>query len=398
MDKLTIKDMSLDGKKVLMRVDFNVPIKNGIISDDSRIVASLDSIKFILSKNGALILMSHLGRPDGQKKAEFSLSPCAKRLSELLKIPVKMAPDCIGPEVEKMAKELKPKEVLLLENLRFYDAEEHPDKDPSFAKKLSSLGDIYVDDAFGTAHRKHSSTYTITKYFPGKSLAGFLLEKEITFLGSNLQNPKRPFYAIIGGAKISSKTGVIVNLIDKVDELFIGGGMSYTFAKAKGINIGKSICEDDQIETVKNIVKKCAEKKVTLNLPLDIKIADNYANDAKVKIISSTENIDPPWQGMDIGPKTISAWSKKLSSASTVFWNGPLGVFEMANFSEGTKAIATALANSSAITIVGGGDSIAAINSLKLNNKFTHLSTGGGASLEYIELGSLPGIDALSNK
>jgi phosphoglycerate kinase len=399
MNKLSIKDVALDGKKILMRVDFNVPLnKDGTIADDTRIQASLDSIKYIISKNGSLILMSHLGKPNGEKKSGLSLAPCAKRLSELLKIPVKMAPDCIGPEVEKLARELKPKEVLLLENLRFYDAEEHPDHDPSFAKKLSVLGDIYVNDAFGTAHRKHSSTYSITKFFPGKSLAGFLLEKEITFLGSNLQNPKRPFYAIIGGAKISTKTGVILNLIDKVDELFIGGGMSYTFAKAKGINIGKSICEDEQIDTVKKIMNKCIEKNVSLNLPIDIKIADNYSNDANVKIISASDNIDSSWQGMDIGPKTISIWSKKLSTAATIFWNGPLGVFEMPSFSEGTKQIAITLAQSNAITIVGGGDSIAAINSLKLNNKFTHLSTGGGASLEYIELGSLPGIDALSDK
>jgi phosphoglycerate kinase len=381
-----------------MRVDFNVPLKNGSITDDSRIVASLETIKYILSKNGSIILMSHLGRPDGQKKPEYSLAPCAKRLSELLKLPVKMAPDCIGPEVEKLARDLQPKEILLLENLRFYDAEEHPDKDPTFAKKLASLGEIYVDDAFGTAHRKHSSTYFITKFFPGKSLAGLLMEKEITFLGSTLQNPKRPFYAIIGGAKISTKTGVILNLIDKVDELFIGGGMAYTFAKAKGINIGKSICEDDQIDTVKQIMAKCKEKKVILNLPVDLKIADSYSNDANVKIVSANDNIESPWQGMDIGPQTISLFSKKLSKAATIFWNGPLGVFEMPAFSEGTKQIALALSQSKAVTIVGGGDSIAAINSLKLNNKFTHLSTGGGASLEYIELGSLPGIDALSDK
>lgn len=399
MTKLSIKDIPLKGKKILMRVDFNVPLNdNGTIADDSRIVASLDSIKYILDQDGAIILMSHLGNPKGIKNTSLSLSPVAKRLSDLLHVKVKMAPDCIGKEVEKLAKELKPKEVLLLENLRFYDAEEHPEKEPTFAENLSHLGEVYVNDAFGTAHRKHSSTYTITKYFPKKSLAGFLMEKEISYLGNSLKNPKRPFHAIIGGAKISSKTGVIINLIDKVDELFIGGGMAYTFFKAKGIDIGKSIFEEDQIETVKTIMKKCLEKKVSLNLPIDIKIADNFSNEANIKTISTDQNIPKSWQGMDIGPKTINLWTKKLGSAATVFWNGPLGVFEMENFQEGTKSIAQALAKSQAMTIVGGGDSIAAINSLKLINNFTHLSTGGGASLEYIEKGQLPGIEALSDK
>lgn len=397
MDKLTLSDMPLQGKKVLMRVDFNVPLKeDGSISDDTRIVQSLKSIKYILEQNGSLILMSHLGRPKA-KTPSLSLEPCAKRLSELLKIPVILAPDCIGPSVEKLAKNLKPGQVILLENLRFYAAEENPESDPSFAKKLASLGDIYVDDAFGTAHRKHSSTYTIAKYFPQKALAGFLLEKEISFLGSHLSKPKKPFYAIIGGAKISSKIGVIKKLIDKVDELFIGGGMAYTFFKADGINMGKSIVEDEEIPTVKEIRKKCAEKKVTLNLPLDLVIASDFKNDAETKTIP-IENIPPSYQGMDIGPKTIELWSKKLKKAATIFWNGPLGVFEMPNFAKGTSMIAKALSETKAITIVGGGDSVAAINELHLQNKFTHLSTGGGASLEYIEYGTLPGIEVLSDK
>lgn len=401
MTKLSIKDYPLNGKRVLMRVDFNVPLnKDGSISDDSRIKASLDSIKYILGKNASLVLMSHLGKPKGgEQKEGLSLAPCATRLSKLLNCPVKMAHDCIGPEVEKEASALKPKEILLLENLRFYEAEEKPEKDPLFAKKLAALGEVYVNDAFGTAHRKHSSTYTITQYFPKKSLAGLLLEKEILNLDSCLKNPKKPFFAIIGGAKISTKIGVITNLINKVDEIFIGGGMCYTFFKAMGLSIGDSICENDQLDTVKNILKHCKEKKVALHLPEDLKIADKYSNDAQTKVIPTTQNFSSPWQGMDIGPKTIKNWSEKLAtSAATVFWNGPLGVFEFSNFAEGTRQIAKAMANSQAITIVGGGDSIAAINSLKIESKFTHLSTGGGASLEYIELGTLPGIEALTDK
>ena len=399
MNKLSIKDIPLSGKKILMRVDFNVPLKeDGTIADDSRIVASLESIKYVLNQNASLILMSHLGRPKGKKDPKLSLAPCAKRLSELLKKPVTMAPDCIGDEVEKLVKDLKLKEVLLLENLRFHEGEKHPDKDPSFAQSLAKLGDIYINDAFGTAHRKHSSTYTITKYFPKKALAGLLLEKEISYLGNYLKKPKNPFFAIIGGKKISTKTGVIINLIDKVDELFIGGGMAYTFFKAQGKNIGNSIFEEDQIDTVKKILNKCLEKNVSLNLPLDVKIADKFSNDANIKTISTNDDIPKNWQGMDIGPKTISIWKEKFKSAATIFWNGPMGVFEMPNFFDGTKQIAYALASSSAIAIIGGGDSVSAINSLNLKDKFTHLSTGGGASLEYIEYGTLPGIEALSDK
>ena len=409
MDKLSIKDLPLAGKKILMRVDFNVPFKDvpvknvplkhdRVIIDDTRIIASLESIKYIIKHNGSVILMSHLGRPKGEKNADFSLDICAKRLSHLLNTPVIMASDCIGKDVEKLAKSLKPKEILLLENLRFHEGEEHPENDPSFAKQLASMGDIYINDAFGSSHRKHSSTYTITKYFPKASLSGFLLDKEISFLGNNLKMPKRPFYAIIGGAKISTKIGVIINLIDKVDELFIGGGMSYTFAKAAGIDIGSSICEDNQMETVKAIIDKCFDKKVLLNLPLDRMIANDISENANIKIISYNQNIPNGWEGVDIGPQTIDAWSKKLLEAKTIFWNGPLGIFEIDKFSNGTKEIAKVLASSTATTIAGGGDSIAAINSLNLKNKFTHLSTGGGASLEYIEHGSLPGIDALTNK
>ena len=399
MQKLTLKDIDLANKKVLMRVDFNVPLKDdGSIADDSRIKAALESIKYVLDKNSSLILMSHLGRPKGKKDSTLSLLSCAKRLSELLNIPVLMAPDCIGELVETMAKELQPKQVLLLENLRFHEAEENPEKDPSFAKKLASLADIYVDDAFGTAHRKHSSTYTIAQYFPKKALAGFLLEKEISYLGKYLQSPKRPFCAIIGGKKISTKIGVINTLIDKADEVFIGGAMVFTFLKAQGQNIGNSLFEEDQIEGAKTIMHNCINKGISLNLPLDLKIADNFSNNANTQIVSSGENIPEKWMGMDIGPRTISIWAEKLKLAKTIFWNGPLGVFEMKNFMQGTIAIAKALSLSSGITIVGGGDSIAAINALKLENKFTHLSTGGGASLKYIEKGSLPAIEVLSDK
>ncbi|MBI5346963.1 MAG: phosphoglycerate kinase [Chlamydiae bacterium] len=399
MPKLSIKDLILKDKKVLMRVDFNVPLnEDGSIADDTRIKAAIPSIQYVLNQGGALILMSHMGKPKN-KDPKLSLAPCAKRLSELLKIPVLLAPDCIGPKVEKMAQDLNPRQILMLENLRYYEAEEKPEKDPSFAEKLSKLADLYVNDAFGTAHRKHSSTATIAKYFPNKAAFGFLMEKEINFLGMAIQNPKKPFYAIIGGAKISSKIGVITNLIDKVDALFIGGGMTYTFLKAKGLTIGESIFEEDKISDAKEIMKKCLDKKVKLFLAEDIVIADQYSNEAKTKIISTKENIPDHFQGMDIGPLTIKNWSAALKQAKTVFWNGPLGVFEFPNFSKGTNEIAKTLADlTEAITIVGGGDSLAAINNLKIGNKFSHLSTGGGASLEYIEFGHLPGIDALSNK
>jgi phosphoglycerate kinase len=399
MKKLSIKDIPLHNKKILMRVDFNVPLnEDGSIADDTRIKAALDSINYILKQNASLILMSHLGRPKGKKDPKLSLKPCAERLSKLLNQKVYIAPDCIGEEVNKLAKNLKEKEILLLENLRFHEAEENPEKDPSFAKQLSLLADIYVDDAFGTAHRKHSSTYTITKYFPNKSLAGLLLEKEITYLGTYLKNPKRPFYAILGGKKISTKIGVIINLIDKVDELFIGGGMAYTFFKYQGKDIGKSIFEEDQTKNVQKIIEKCLEKNISLNLPLDIKIADSLSNEANTKIISTEENTPPTWEGVDIGPKTINIWIKKLTQAKTIFLNGPLGVFEIPSFSSGTTKILENIASLPAITIAGGGDSVFAINSLNLMNQFTHVSTGGGASLEYIEKETLPGVEALTPK
>lgn len=392
MNTLTLRDLNLENRRVLVRVDFNVPLnEKGEITDDTRIKASLPTIRYILDKGGRVILMSHLGRPKGKDPA-LSLKPCATRLSELLHKDVALAPDCVGPEVEKLANSLKNGEILLLENLRFHSAEEKPESDPSFAEKLSKLGDIYVNDAFGTAHRAHSSTATITRYFPGLSAAGFLLEKEIQFLGSHFANPQHPFYAIIGGAKISTKLGVLTSLLAKVDALFIGGAMAYTFFKAEGIPIGNSLYEEELIAQAKKFMQQA---KIPIFLPKDLVIADKSSHH---KVISVTEGIPEGWEGVDIGPLTRHEWANTLRNARMVFWNGPVGIFEKPPFDHGTRAIAEALAKLNATTIVGGGDSVAAINQLGLENKFTHISTGGGATLEYIEYGHLPGIDALSKK
>lgn len=393
MDTLTLKDLVLKDKRVLMRVDFNVPLsKDGKISDDSRIIAALPSIEFILSKGAALVLMSHLGRPQAKPESQFSLKPVAERLSQLLHKSVPLAPDCVGPEVKAMVSKMKSGDVLLLENVRFHPGEEEPEQDPSFTRCLAELGEIYVNDAFGSAHRAHASTSLIAKYFPGKAAAGFLMEKEIAFLSPLLQNPKRPFYAIIGGAKVSTKAGVINNLLKRVDALFLGGGMTFTFLKAEGIAIGDSLLEVSELKRAKDILSSAK----SLYLPRDLVIADRFADDASCKIISTNEGIQEGWRGMDIGPATIREWSSLLQKPATVFWNGPLGVFEMPRFAEGTRAIALALARSTAEAIIGGGDSIAAIQQMGLGEAFAHLSTGGGASLEFLEFGHLPGIDALS--
>jgi phosphoglycerate kinase len=392
-----LSDLLIKGKKVLIRVDFNVPIdEKGNITDDSRIEASLPTIKYVLSKGGIPILMSHLGRPKGKFQGEFSLNPCAKRLASMLGSPVKMAPDCIGPKVENLVKNLKEGECLLLENLRFHPAEENPDEDPSFARNLASLGDLYINDAFGTAHRKHASTYSIVDYFHGKAAPGLLMQKEIEFLGDNLSKPKRPFYAIIGGAKVSTKIGVIKSLIGKVDSLLVGGAMAYTFLKAKGISIGGSLHEDDFIDKAKAIMDSFEKAGVQFKLPLDHVIAQEIKEDAKTRIVNNAEGIPVGYIGLDIGPKTIEEYSLELKNGRTIFWNGPLGKFEINKFAKGTRAIAEALAGVNAIKIVGGGDSIAAIRQGNLAHQFTHLSTGGGASLEYIECGTLPGIEALN--
>lgn len=396
--KLSIIDLPLANKKVLMRVDFNVPLdKEGKITDDTRIKAALPSIQYVLDHGASLILMSHLGRPKGKKMSEFSLAVCGDRLEKLLKRPIKMASDCIGLDVEEQAKNLKPGEVLLLENLRFHRGEEKPEEDPSFAKKLASLGDYYVNDAFGTAHRAHASTAIIAKYFPGKAAAGFLMEKEIKFLGEALLNPKKPFYAIIGGAKISSKLGVIHSLIKKANAIFIGGGMAFTFLKAQGFDIGDSIHEDDLLKDAQEILNTCQKESVSLFLPQDHVIANKISEDAEVKIVDNEKGIPKGFQGVDIGPQTVQTYSAVIKDAATVLWNGPLGIFEVKKFALGTFAIAKVLANLDATTIVGGGDSIAALQSAHLADKITHLSTGGGASLEYIELGTLPGIEALTD-
>lgn len=394
MRKLTLKDLNLKGKRVLMRVDFNVPLdKQGSITDDSRIRAAIPSIKYILDHGASLVLMSHLGRPKAKPDPQFSLEPCAKRLSEILERPVVMAPDCIGAVVKKLVSQLKPGQILMLENVRFHPGEEEPEKDPGFAESLADLGDLFVNDAFGTAHRAHASTALIAKHFPDTAAAGFLMEQEIAHLEPLLKHPSHPFYAIIGGAKVSTKAGVIHNLLKRVDALFLGGGMTYTFLKAKGISIGDSLFEEEEVKTAKEILAQ----ETRIYLPTDLVIAKTFENESERKIIPSKEGIPDGWRGMDIGPETIREWSTILQKGATVFWNGPLGVFEMPNFAIGTREIAETLATSKAQTIVGGGDSVAAIQQMGLSNQFSHLSTGGGASLEFLEYGHLPGIDALSN-
>lgn len=400
MGKLSLKNLPVKDKKVLMRVDFNVPLDaQGNITDDTRIVAALPSIRYVLDHGGALILISHLGRPKDKHVPEMSLKPCAKRLSQLIQRDVEMAPDCIGSEVEKIASSLRPGQVLMLENLRFHRGEEHPQEDPAFVEQLAKLGNLYVNDAFGTAHRAHASTAVIAKFFPGSAAAGFLMEKEIRFLGETLVHPKRPFCAIIGGAKISTKCGVIEALLEKADMVLIGGGMAYTFLKAQGIAIGDSIHEDDFLDKAKSLLEASGKKgKGRLMLPIDLVIANQIKEGADKHIIDSSSGIPNGFQGVDIGPKTIQQYASELRKSGTILWNGPLGVFEVPDFAKGTDAIAHVLTQLDAITIVGGGDSIAAIQSAGVADKITHLSTGGGATLEYIENGTLPGIEALSNE
>lgn len=393
MGKLTVADLKLNGKKVLLRVDFNVPLDSaGMIADDSRIKASLTTIKYILDHGASVIIMSHLGRPKGIEPF-LSLKVCAERLSKLLHIPVLMAPDCVGPEVEAMVRKMPQGSVLMLENLRFHKGEEQPEDEVEFVQNLASLGDVYVNDAFGTAHRAHASTAMIAKYFPGKSAAGFLMQDELNHLIPLLHEPKRPFYAIIGGAKISTKAGVIHNLLDRVDGLFLGGAMAYTFLHAKGIKVGASLVDEKEIQAAKEILQY-----PNVYLPLDFIVADAFDESANTKQVLAEDGFDSPWQGMDIGPSTIESWEQKLKGAETVFWNGPLGVYEMEKFFVGTKKIALFLAELKKTIVVGGGDSIAAIEKLHIKDQFTHLSTGGGASLELLEYGHLPGIDALSKK
>lgn len=400
MQKLLITDLDLQGKKALIRVDFNVPIENGEITDDTRIRASLPTIQYALDHGAAVILMSHLGRPKGADP-KYSLAPCAKRLSILLGRPVQMAPDCRGLEVERIVEHLKPGQILMLENLRFHQGEEHPEDEPEFVSALASLGNVYINDAFGTAHRAHASTAAIASFFPGKAAAGFLLQKEIDYLGSTLANPKRPFYAILGGAKISTKFRVIEALLAKADLLLIGGAMAYTFFKAEQIPIGRSLYEQDFVAVARQILDVSMQSNCKILLPVDVVAAKHIQSQADSIVVDMTKEsagIPQDYEGVDIGPKTIARYAKELQKGATIFWNGPLGVFECPPFDKGTREIAQTLASLPATTIVGGGDSVAAIEQAGLADRISHLSTGGGASLEYIEFGTLPGIEALSDK
>lgn len=390
---LDLKDEELKGRKVLVRVDFNVPIKNGVITDDRRIREALPTIKYLVDKGAKVILVSHLGRPKGFQE-DLRLDPVARRLSELLGKPVKKLNDCIGEEVEREVASMKEGDVVLLENIRFYKEEEA--NDPEFAKKLASLADLYVNDAFGTAHRAHASTAGVANYIPG--VAGFLMKKEIEIMGKALEAPERPFVCILGGAKVSDKIGVIKNLINKVDVLLIGGGMMFTFLKALGYEIGKSIVEEDKLELAKELMSLARDKNVKFILPFDAVVVKEIREDAptSIKDIDKFEKDDI---GVDIGPKTIDLFKEEILKARTIVWNGPMGIFEIPAFAKGTRAIAEAIAeNKNCTSIVGGGDSAAAIQMLGLEDKFTHISTGGGASLEFLEGKELPGVAVLQDK
>ena len=391
MNKKTVKDIDLKGKKVFVRCDFNVPMdENQNITDNTRIVSALPTIKYLLEQNCKLILASHLGRPKGEVKPEFSLKPVAKELSRLLGKEVIMAKDVIGEDAMTKSANLKEGEILLLENVRFH--REETDNDPEFAKKLASMAEVYVNDAFGSAHRAHASTTGIASYLP--AVAGFLIEKELKFLGNAVNNPERPFVAILGGAKVSDKIGVIDSLLEKVDTLMIGGGMAYTFFKAQGYEVGNSICEMDKLDLAKNAMEKAKQKCVKLMLPVDTKIGKEYKTDTESKVVKYTE-IPADWEGFDIGPETIKMFSEELKTAKTVIWNGPLGLFEFEQFAVGTNSIAKVLSEIDATTIIGGGDSAAAVKKAGLEDKMTHISTGGGASLEFLEGKKLPGIECL---
>jgi phosphoglycerate kinase len=393
INKKSIRDADLSGKRVIMRVDFNVPLdKEGNITDDTRIRGALPSIEHILKQNTKLILMSHLGRPKGQVKEELRLTPVGKRLSELLGKEVIITRDCIGEETKKIISGMQNGDVVLLENLRFYKEEEANNE--KFAKALSEYADVYVNDAFGTAHRAHASTEGIAHHLPG--LAGFLMEKEISFLGKLLYSPEKPYIAIIGGAKVSSKIGVLEKLLEKVDVLIIGGGMSYTFLKAKGFEVGHSLVETEKVSLAFELIKKADERGVKLLLPPDHLVADKVEESARVRTVD-TNAIPNDMIGVDIGPKSIRAYKKDIKQARTVLWNGPMGVFEIDKFARGTNQVAKTLAASKATTVIGGGDSVAAVNKFKLADRISHVSTGGGASLEFLEGKELPGIQALSD-
>lgn len=395
LNKKTIEDIDVKGKKVLARCDFNVPLKDGEITNDKRIVAALPTIKYLMEHGAKVILCSHLGRPKGEYKPEFSLAPVAKRLSEYLGVEVKLAEDAevVGPNAKAMAAELKDGEVMLLENVR-YRAEETKNEE-NFSKELASLADIFVNDAFGTAHRAHCSTTGVAAYLP--AVCGYLIQKEIKFMGGALANPKRPLVAILGGAKVSDKIGVIENLIDKCDTIIIGGGMAYTFMKYLGHNIGTSLLEADWVEKAGEMMKKAEDKGVKFLIPVDNKVGKEYDEHTEAKVVSS-DDIPDGWMGLDIGPKTQEVFADAIKGAGTVIWNGPMGVSEWNNFAAGTICVAKAVADSGAISIIGGGDSVAAVTKLGFADKMSHISTGGGASLEFLEGKDLPGICALQDK
>lgn len=394
MEKKTIRDVDVAGKTVLVRVDFNVPQdKEGNVTDTTRIEAALPTIRFLLERNARVILMSHLGRPDGIVVGKLRMAPVALELGRLLGQPIKVAPDSVGPEVERMVRDLKPGEVLLLENLRFHPEEEA--NDANFARQLASLADLYVNDAFGTAHRAHASTAGVAAYLP--AVSGFLMEKELRALSGIVERPERPLAAIIGGAKVSTKIKVLQNLLTKVDVLIIGGGMANTFLKAKGYDVGKSLLEEDKVDVARDLVNQAQQKGIKLGLPVDVVVAETFDANAQSKVVDVSD-VPEGWVIMDIGPRTVAEFKALLKPARTIFWNGPMGVFEMPRFAGGTKAIADILAGSGAITVVGGGDSVAAVEQMGYAGRMTHISTGGGASLELIEGRALPGVAALQDK
>jgi len=394
-NKKTIEDVEVSGKKVLVRCDFNVPLKDGVITSDKRIVEAIPTIKYLLEHKAAVILCSHMGKPKGEVNMKYTLAPVAARLTELLGQKVPLAPDTIGPETKKMAAALKPGEALLLENTRFDKREEA--NDPEFAKELASMAEIFVNDAFGAAHRAHASTAGVAMYGGLPAVCGYLIQKEISVMGKALEDPARPFVAILGGAKVSDKIGVINNLIEKVDTIIIGGGMAYTFFKAMGNDIGSSICEYDKLDLALGMMKKARERKVNFLLPVDNIIGREYKEDTVYMRIYS-DSIPDGWMGLDIGEKTQELFSKSLEGAGTIVWNGPMGVSEWPKFAGGTFAVAKAVADSNAVSIIGGGDSAAAVEKLGFADKMTHVSTGGGASLEFLEGRDLPGISCLQDK
>lgn len=395
LNKKTIEDIDIAHKKVLLRCDFNVPIIDGKITDDRRITESLKTINYLINNHAKIILCSHLGRPKGVFSEEFSLKPVAKRLSELLETPIAMATDVVGTSAQTLAADLKDGEIMLLENVRF--CKEETENDDEFSKKLASLAEVYINDAYGVSHRAHSSTCGVAKYLP--SAIGFLMLKELSIMDKAINSPSRPFISILGGAKVSDKIGVIYSLLNKVDILILGGGMAYTFARARGLNIGTSLCEEDKLDIAREVMKEAKEKGVTLLMPVDFVVASAFSNDADFKTVDETE-IPNDYMGMDIGPKSVELFSNEIRKAigGTIIWNGPMGVCEFKNFEKGTKALAQVIAETNLVSVIGGGDSAAAVKQMGLSDKMTHISTGGGASLKLLEGVDLPAVVAIQDK